>query len=115
MRLIAKWLIVALALLATAYALPGVFVSGFYAALIVAVILGFVNLILKPILILFTLPINIVTLGLFTFIINGLLFWFVASFVDGFDVDGFWWAVLGALVVSAFSYVGNKFLDRIDD
>lgn len=114
-RLVGKLLITALALLLTAYALPGVFVASFYIALIVAVILGFVNLILKPILVLFTLPINILTLGLFMFIINGFLFWFVASFVDGFDVDGFWWAVLGALVVSAVSYIGNKALDKIDD
>lgn len=110
MQLLLKLCITALALLLVAYLLPGIEVSGFLTALLVALVLGLVNLILKPILIVLTLPINILTLGLFTFIINGFLFWLVATFVPGFSVGGFWWAVLGALVVSASSYAGNKIL-----
>jgi len=107
-HLVTKWLLVALALLFAAYLIPGITVASFYTALIVAALLGVVNVVLKPILVLLTLPINIITLGLFTFIINGFLFWFLASFVQGFSVSGFWVAVLGALVVSMVSYIGEK-------
>lgn len=113
MKLIVKLVITALALLLVAYVLPGVEVTGFYIALIVALLLGLLNLIVRPILILLTLPINILTLGLFTFVINGLLFWFVATFVDGFAVNGFWAAVLGALIVSVVSWIGQAIF--IDD
>ena len=108
MKLILKLLITALALLGVAYLLPGIGVTSFYIALIVAVILGVLNLIVKPILVLLTLPINILTLGLFTWVINGFLFWFVATFVDGFSVNGLWTAILGALIVSFFSWLGEK-------
>ena len=112
MNIILRWLITALALLGVAYLVEGVNVSSFAIALIVAVILGVVNVLIKPILVILTLPINFLTLGLFTFVINGFLFWFVAYFVDGFDVDGFWVAVLGALLVSIFSFIGNKVFNR---
>jgi len=109
MTIIIRLLITALALLGVTYLAPEyIIVDSFYIALIVAVLLGLANLILRPILIFLTLPINILTLGLFTFIINGLLFWFVASFVEGFTVSGFWAAVIGALAVSVFSFIGNK-------
>ena len=108
--LIAKWLIVALALLATAYIIPGIEVVSFYIALVVALLLGIVNLTLRPILVILTLPINIITLGLFIFIINGFLFWLLGTFVRGFEVAGFGTAILGALVVSVISYLGNKFI-----
>ncbi len=113
MKIITKLILTALALLFAAYLIPGIAVASFYTALIVAVLLAVVNLIFKPILVLLTLPINILTLGLFTFIINAFLFWFLSTVVKGFYVEGFAAAFLGALVVSVVSYVGNKIL--IDD
>lgn len=103
--IIIRWILNAATLLAIAYWLPGVEVAGFYIALITAFILGLVNVIIKPILILLTLPINILTLGLFTFFINGLLFWFVASFVDGFNVTGFGAAFFGALIMTIVGWI----------
>jgi putative membrane protein len=111
MRVIIHWLFSAFVLLGIAYFLPGVEVSGIYIALITALLLGLVNAIIRPILLVLTLPINILTLGLFTWVINGLLFWFVASFVAGFSVAGFWNAVLGALILSAGSWLINKLLE----
>lgn len=115
MRLIISWIINALALLALPYVFDSIRVEGFYTALVVALALGLLNALIRPILILLTLPINVLTLGLFTFVINGLLFWFVASFVKGFFVAGFWPAVWGAIVYSIISWVlsalifgGNK-------
>lgn len=108
MHLLVKWLLVAFSLLLAAYLIPGITVASFYTALIVAALLGIVNIIIKPVLIVLTLPINILTLGLFTFIINGLLFWGLANIVKGFSVSGFWVAVSGALVVSVVSYLGEK-------
>lgn len=110
MYLLARWLISALGLLAAAYLVPGIEISGFYIALIVAVVLGLVNAVIRPVFIILTLPINILTLGLFTFVINGLLFWFVASFIDGFSVSGFWAACFGAVVVSIVSWLGSQLL-----
>ena len=108
MHILGKWLLVALAVMLAAYLVPGISVASFYTALIVAALLGVVNVIIKPILVVLTLPITILTLGLFTFIINGFLFWGLASFVKGFSVSGFWVAVLGALIVSVVSYLGEK-------
>ena len=105
--IILRWLINAAALLAIAYWLPGVVVSGFYIALITAVILGLVNVVIKPILIILTLPINILTLGLLTFFINGLLFYFVASFVEGFSVDSYSAAFFGALIMTVIGWFVN--------
>jgi len=109
-ELLTKWLIAALSILLAAYLIPGISVESFYVALIVAVLLAVVNLIFKPILVVLTLPVNIITLGLFTFVINALLFWFVETIVKGFYVDGFWAAFLGALVVSIATNLGNKLL-----
>ena len=108
--LIARLLVNILALLLVAYIVPGIEVLGFYTAFIVALILGLLNIVIRPILILLTLPITIITLGLFTFIINALLFWFVASFVEGFTVSGFWIALLGTVLYSIASGVGSKFI-----
>lgn len=105
MRLLLRWLINTLVIMAIAYWLPGVAVSGLYAAFITALILGLVNAIIRPILFILTLPINILTLGLFTFVLNALLFWFVASIVDGFAVSGFIPALLGSLILSVVSAV----------
>ena len=111
MTIIYHILITALGLLLAAYLIPGIEVSGFYIALIAAVILGLLNLIVRPIILLFTLPINILTLGLFTFVINAFMFWFAASFIDGFNVDGFLPALLGSLLVSLFTTVAYKLID----
>ena len=86
----------------------GIFVDGFYIALIVALILGVINVTLKPLMMILMLPINILTLGLFTFVINALLFWFVSSFVEGFHVDGFGPAFVGALILSVVSVFASK-------
>ncbi len=110
MKTIAKWFISALAILLAAYIVPGIAVASFYTALIVAVLLAAANLILKPILVVLTLPISIITLGLFTLVINGLLFWFIGTIVKGFSVEGFLAAFLGALVVSAGNYIGDKII-----
>lgn len=115
MKILARWLINALALIAVAYLLPAIEVNGFYIALIVAAILAVLNLLFKPILVLLTLPITIVTLGLFTFVINGFLFWFTATFVDGFYVSGFGWAIIGALFYSVITYIGSNLLVKDED
>ena len=105
MRLILIWALNALALLALPHIFDSIRVDSFYIALITALVLGLVNTLIRPILILLTLPINILMLGLFTFVINGLLFWFVASFVKGFFVAGFWPAVGGAIVYGLISWI----------
>ena len=110
LKLATKILLTVLSLLFVANFIPGIEVSGFYIALIIALLLGVINVTLKPILLLLTLPINLLTLGLFTFVINGLLFWFIASFVDGFTVSGFIPAFIGAAIVSLFSWIGNRFI-----
>ncbi len=112
MNLLLRWVINAGTLLLLAYYLPGIEVSGWYAALITALILGLVNAILKPILVILTLPVNILTLGLFTFVINASLFWFVASFVDGFSVAGFMPAFWGALILSVVSWLVSGLLKK---
>lgn len=111
MKLIAKVLITALALLLVAEVIPGIEVDGLFTAIIAAVLLGLFNLIARPILVVLTLPITIITLGLFIFIINAVLFWFVASFLEGFAVQGFWAALLGSIIVSIISALGNKFIE----
>ncbi len=87
----------------TAYLLPNVDVDGYGTALIVALVLSIANIIVKPILILFTIPITILTLGLFLLVINALIILLVDYLVDGFDVDGFWWALLFSLILSIFN------------
>ena len=105
MRLLLIWLLNALALLTVAYVLPGIIVDGFSGALVAALILGLVNMLLRPLLILLTLPVTVVTFGLFILVINGLLFWFAGSVLKGFEVSGFWVGVLGALLYSIISSV----------
>lgn len=110
MYIIAKWFIVALAVLAASELIPGIEVVSFYSALVVALFWGLVNAVLRPILIFLTLPINIITLGLFVFVINGFLFWFLSTFIKGFEVNGALPAIVGALFVSVVSYLSNRFL-----
>lgn len=104
MRLLLVWLLNALALIAVAYLMPSVSVASFASALIAALVLGLVNAIIRPVLVLLTLPVTVLTLGLFIFVINGLLFWAVGALLSGFAVAGFWAGVLGALLFSLFSW-----------
>jgi putative membrane protein len=103
-KLLVVWLINAVALIAVAYLMPGIAVSSFGAALVAALVLGLVNAFVRPILVLLTLPVTILTLGLFIFVLNGLLFWMVGSWLQGFEVAGFWPAVFGAIVFSIISW-----------
>ena len=105
MTLIVRWFINALALMLVAYLYSGVQVSGIFAALIAALVLGLVNAFIRPVLVFLTFPVTILTLGLFIFIINAFLFWFVAEIVDGFKVTGFMAALLGSLMFSVVSLV----------
>jgi len=112
MKLLLRWFISAATLMLLAFYLPGIGVSGWYAAFITALVLGLVNAVIRPVLVVLTLPINIVTLGLFTLVINGLLFWFVGSVVDGFEVAGFWPAFWGALIMSIVSWMVGSWLKK---
>ena len=109
-KLLLVWVINALALLAVAYLMPSIAVASFTTALVAALILGLVNAVIRPILILLTLPATILTLGLFIFVINGLLFWFVGSYLQGFTVAGFWAGVFGAIVYSLVSWALSALL-----
>lgn len=116
MRLLLVWLINAVALFALPYVFPWVKVDTFRAALIAALVLGLINTLIRPILVLLTLPVTILTLGLFIFVINGLLFWWVGSFIDGFHVSGFWSATFGAIVYSFISWaLAAIFLHRREE
>lgn len=99
------WLINAVALIAVAYLMPSISVSSFGAALVAALVLGLVNAVVRPVLVLLTLPVTILTLGLFIFVLNGLLFWMVGSWLEGFNVGGFWAGVFGAIVFSLVSWL----------
>ena len=109
--IILRWVINALVLMLLAHILKGIEVQSFYIALITALALGIVNALIRPLLILLTLPINILTLGLFTLVINGVLFWFVSTFIKGFNITDFWSAFWGALLFSVFAILLN-FIDR---
>jgi len=111
-KILLRWVINAGVLLLLAAYLPGIEVTGWYAALITALVLGLVNALIKPLLVVLTLPINILTLGLFTLVINAVLFWFVASFIEGFGVDGFWPAFWGALILSIVSWLLSGLLKK---
>lgn len=110
MRILAAWAINALCLLALPYLVGAVQVSGVGTALVVALVLGLLNVLIRPILIVLTLPINLLTLGLFIFVINGMLFWIVARFVEGFEVASFGWAIVGAFVYSVVSWAISALL-----
>lgn len=109
MKIIINWLLYAVAIMITAYILPGVTLTGIVPALILAVVLGAINAIIKPVLLLITLPLNILTLGLFTFVINALLIMLAAAIVAGFSVSSFWWAMLFAVVLSVVNWVIGGF------
>lgn len=111
MKLIAQIFIGAFALLLVAEFVPGISVESFTVALVASLVLGVLNVFVKPILVFFTLPITILTLGLFMFVINAGLFLLASSFVDGFVVSGFWSAILGSVIVSIANALGGKLLD----
>jgi putative membrane protein len=110
MRILIAWIINALALFALPYVFTGIHVTKFTSALIAALVLAIINTIIRPILVLLTLPVTILTLGLFIFIINGLLFWFVGSIDIGFKVDDFWTGVFGYIVYSVISWLLSALL-----
>lgn len=112
MRLILKWLLSAAALLAVAYVYSGVQVASFTSALIAAAVIGLLNAVLRPLLVILTLPVTIVTLGLFLFIINALMFWAASGMLDGFHVNGFWAALLGSLIYSALGLIIDAALSK---
>jgi putative membrane protein len=107
MRLLLTWMINAATLLLIPYVLPGVKVDSFVTALVTALVLGLVNAVIRPILVLLTLPATLLTLGMFILVINALLFWFVAAFVEGFQVTGFWAAFWGALAYSIITTIAG--------
>ncbi len=113
MKLILKWLLSAAALLAVAYLYTGVEVRSFGAALTAAFVIGLFNMLLRPVLVLLTLPVTVLTLGLFLFVINALLFWWAASLLNGFYVSGFGAALLGSLIYSVFGVVIDSALQRL--
>jgi putative membrane protein len=112
LRLIVTWLLNALALFVLPYLLPSIHVASYRSALVAALVLAFINTLIRPILVLLTLPVTLLTLGLFIFVINGLLFWFVGSFITGFTVGGFWSGVFGAIIYSVISWVLASLLLR---
>jgi putative membrane protein len=112
MRILLVWVLNAVALWLVTLVVPGVQVQDPMYAFIAAVVLGLVNALVKPVLIILTLPITVVTLGLFLLVINALLFWAVASLLPGFHVAGFWWAMLGAFVYSVLTWVFSALLPK---
>ncbi|VTU39125.1 Membrane protein of unknown function [Variovorax sp. PBL-H6] len=105
MRLVIKWLLSALALIAVTYIYSGVQVSSFTSALIAAAVIGLLNMVVRPVLVVLTLPVTIVTLGLFLFVINALLFWAASGLLPGFHVNGFVAALIGSLIYSLLGLI----------
>jgi putative membrane protein len=110
MRLLAVWLINAIALLALPYLLPSIHVASFATALGVAVVLGLINAVIRPVLLLLTLPVTLLTLGLFIFVINGMMFLLASQFLDGFVVEGIWAGMLGSIIYSVISWLLTQLL-----
>ena len=111
MTIILRLLWNALGLLLIAQYVPGITIDSVYTAIIAAIILGLFNAVLKPLLIVLTLPITLLTLGLFALVINAALFLFAASFIEGFAVASFWYALLGSLLMSLVSTIGSHFIN----
>jgi putative membrane protein len=113
LKLIAKWLLSAAALLFVAYLYSGVEVQTFTAALIAAFVIGLLNAVVRPVLVVLTLPVTVVTLGLFLFVINALMFWAAAGLLDGFHVRGFLAALIGSLIYTVMGVVIESALERL--
>ena len=108
--LLIRWLVLTAAILAASYMLQGISVTSFWSALAAAAILGVLNVILRPIILILTLPVNILTLGLFTFVINAALLMMVSGLIPGFDVRGFWPALWGSIIISIVSWLLTVFI-----
>ncbi len=113
MKLIVRWLLLGAALLLVANLYPGVSVSSFGAAMIAALVLGLLNSLVRPLLVLLTLPVTLLTLGLFLFVVNALMFWSAASVFDGFNVTGFGAALVGSLIYSLCGMVIDVAMERL--
>lgn len=113
MTIILRWVLNALALLAAAMIIPGFHVESLYSALIAALVLGLVNALVRPIILILTLPITIITLGLFVFVVNAGMLWFVSTMVKGITIEGFWTAVLAAIFLWAVGVLTNWFIKRV--
>lgn len=113
MSFIIKWILSAIAVLIAAYLLPGVAVESFWAALVVAVVLALMNATLKPLLVILTIPITVVTLGLFLIVINAIIILMIDAIVGGFHVANFWWAIAFSLVVSILGALFDDIAERI--
>jgi putative membrane protein len=103
--IVIKWLILTAAVMLASYLIEGIHVSGFFSAFFTAAILGILNVLFRPIVILLTLPINIITFGLFTFVINALMLMMASGVIAGFEVNGFWSALLGSLIISGVNWI----------
>jgi len=110
--LVIRWLVLAAAIMAASYLLEGIEVKGFFPALGAAAMLGILNVFFRPVLLILTLPINILSLGLFTFIINALMLKMASGVIPGFDVRGFWPALFGALIITLISWLLNAFISE---
>lgn len=110
MRILINWLVTTAAILISAYILPGVAVRSLVAAIVTALVLGLINAILRPVLIVLTFPLTIVTLGLFIFVLNALLVLLTSAIVPGFEVRNFWWALVFSLVFSIVSFVLHRII-----
>ena len=113
MKIIVRWLLLAAALLLVANIYPGVQVASFGTAMIAALVIGLFNALVRPILVLLTLPVTIITLGLFLFVINALMFYFAAAVLEGFHVDGFVAALVGSILYSLGGLVIDAALERL--
>ena len=113
MKLIVRWLLLAAALLLVARLYPGVMVANFSAALVAALLLGLLNTLVRPLLVLLTLPVTVVTLGLFLFVINALMFWSAAGVLSGFNVTGFGAALIGSVIYSLCGMVIDVAMERL--
>jgi len=107
-----RWLILTFAIIATSYLIDGIQISGFLSAFFAAAILGILNAFFRPILLILTLPVNILSLGLFTFVINAIVLMMVSGVISGFNVDGFWSAVFGSLLISLVSWLLTSFISE---
>jgi len=113
MKIIVRWLLLAAALLLVAYLYPGVTVASFGSAMIAAFVLGLFNTLLRPLLVVLTLPVTLITLGLFLFVINALMFYFAANVLQGFSVAGFGAALIGSLIYSLCGMVIDVAMERL--
>ncbi len=112
--ILTRWLVITVAILLASTILPGIRVESLETAIIAAAILGVINTFLRPVLLILTLPLTVLSLGVFAFVLNALMLLLVAYFVHGFEIDGFFWAFLGSLIISIVSWIANRFINRPD-